>query len=136
MDLADRSGGHRHRIELAEQPLDRLAEALLDYLRDLLVRKRRHVVLEAPELGDDVRRQDVRPHREQLAELDERRAELVEHLPQVAAALGGRLAEDLAVLADEVGELVAAEEVAEAVTDGDLGDLGDASQASRRRLSH
>ena len=81
MDLADRRGRHRHRVELEEQPLDRLAEALLDHLRRLLVRERRDVVLEAAELGDDVRRQDVRPHREELAELDERRAELVEHLP-------------------------------------------------------
>ena len=81
MDLADRGCGHRHRVELAEQPLDRLAETLLDHLRRLLVRERRYVVLEAAELGDDVRRQDVRPHREELAELDEGRAELVEHLP-------------------------------------------------------
>ena len=81
MDLADRGGRHRHRVELAEQPLDRLAEALLDHLLSLLVGERRDVVLEAAELGDDVRRQDVRTHREELAELDEGRAELVEHLP-------------------------------------------------------
>ena len=34
---------------------------------------------------------DVGPRREQLAELDERRPELVEHLAQPAAAVGDRL---------------------------------------------
>ena len=37
-------------------------------------------LLEAAELGDDVRRHDVGPRGEQLAELHEGRAELVQHL--------------------------------------------------------
>ncbi len=87
VDLADRRRRRRDRIELLEEALDRLAELGADHVLHLLVRERRDVVLEPAELGDDVRRENVRPHREQLAELDEGRAELVEHLPQVAAAL-------------------------------------------------
>ena len=44
----------------------------------------------AAQLGDDVRRDDVGPRREQLPELDERRAELVEQLAQVLAARRAR----------------------------------------------
>ena len=86
----------------------------------------------ACELGDDVRRDDVGPRREQLAELDERRAELVEHLAQVLAALRRRCPSSSV---DGVGRpgsrsvrLVALEEVAEAVPDRDLRDLGDAPE--------
>ena len=53
---------------------------------DVGERERRDVVLEAAELGDDVRRDDVRARREELPELDERRPELVEHLAQMAPA--------------------------------------------------
>ena len=90
MHLADRGGGDRLAVELQEEPLDRLAQLLPDDALDLLVREGAHVVLEPAQLGDDVRRQDVGPHREQLAELDEGRAELVEELAEVLAALGRR----------------------------------------------
>ena len=86
MHLADRRGGDRLAVELEEEPLDRVAEILDDHALGLLERERAHVVLEAAELRDDVRRHDVRPRREQLAELHERRAELVEQLAQVRAA--------------------------------------------------
>ena len=65
-------------------------EVFADHALDVRVRERPDVVLEAAQLGDDVRRDDVGPRREQLAELDEGRAELVEHLAQVLAALGRR----------------------------------------------
>ena len=65
-----------------------LAELLADRALDVRERERAHVVLQAAQLGDDVGRDDVRPRREQLPELDERRAELVEHLAQVPAARG------------------------------------------------
>ena len=84
--LADRRGRDRLLLELEEQPLDRLPELLADRALDVLERERAHVVLQRPELGDDVRRNDVGPGREQLAELHERRAELVEHLAQMTAA--------------------------------------------------
>ena len=45
------------------------------------VRDGRDVVLERLELEDDVGRDDVRARREELAELDEGRPELIEHLP-------------------------------------------------------
>ena len=45
-----------------------------------------YVVLQATQLDDDVGRHDVRPRREQLPELHERRAELVEHLTEMLAA--------------------------------------------------
>ena len=134
MDLADRGGGDRLAVELEEEALDRLAELLLDHALDVLVRERAHVVLEPAELGDDVRRQDVRPHREELAELDEGRAELVEELAEVLAALGRRALGELAAVApagQEVGQLVALEEVAEAVPDGDLGDLRQPAEVAR-----
>ena len=135
--LADRGGGDRLGVELDEEALDRLAQVLLDHALDLLVRERAHVVLEAAQLGDDVRREDVRPHREQLAELDEGRAELVEQLAEVLAALRRRAVDDPRAVPstsrEEVGQPVALEEVAEAVPDGDLGDLGQPAEVTRLR---
>ena len=57
-----------------------------DHPLDIGERERPDVVLEASQLADDVGRHDVRPRREQLAELHERRAELVEHVAQVPPA--------------------------------------------------
>ena len=88
--LADRRSGDRRLVELEEEPLDRLPELLLDHLPHLRERDRRHVVLELSQLDDDVRRHDVGPRRQKLAELHERRPELVEHLPQTLAPLGRR----------------------------------------------
>ena len=84
--LADRCGGHRLLLELDEEPRDRLVQVLEDDPLDVRVRERRDVVLEAAELGDDLGRDDVRPRREELPELHERRPELVEHLAQVTPA--------------------------------------------------
>ena len=141
VDLADRGRGDRLAVEFEEEALDRLAELLADDALDLLVRERAHVVLKPAQLGDDVRRQHVGPHREELAELDEGRTELVEELAQVLAALRRRaLDEPRAVPAarEEVGQLVALEEVAEAVPDGDLGDLSQPAEVTSLRwcLSH
>jgi hypothetical protein len=86
VDLADRRGGDRDRVELGEKAFDRLAELLLDHALDVLVREGADVVLQAAELGDDVRREDVGAHREELPELDEGRAQLVEELAEVPAA--------------------------------------------------
>ena len=84
--LADRRRRDRRRIEVEEEALDRVAEIFLDHALGLLERERPHVVLEAAQLGDDVRRHDVGTRREQLPELHERRAELVEELTQMLAA--------------------------------------------------
>src|SRR5262249_6116283 len=84
MHLADRRRCHRLLLELEEQTRDRLVQVLEHHPLHVGVGKRPDVVLKAPELRDDVRRDDVRAGGEQLPELDERGAELVEHLPQVA----------------------------------------------------
>ena len=86
MHLADRGGRDRRRLEVEEEPLERVSQLLLDHPLGLLERERPHVVLEAAQRDDDVGRHDVGPGREKLPELDERRAELVEHLAQVLAA--------------------------------------------------
>jgi hypothetical protein len=128
--LADRGGGDRRRVEVGEELLDAQLEVLADDALDVLVRDRPDVVLELLQLGHDVGRDDVGAGREELAELDEGRAELVEHLAQVPAALGGAGrggAEPRAARAAgrSGGGL---EEVAEAVPDRDLGDLGDPAE--------
>ena len=81
---------------------------------------------------------DVGTRREQLAELDERRPELVEHLAQVLSSLR-RLALDLAArprAAAEIGQAMVLEPVAEAVPNRDLRDLRKAPEVSCRGLSH
>jgi len=122
MHLPDRRGSERLRIEVGEQPLDRLTELLLDRLLDLRVRERPHVVLQAAQLGDDVRRHDVGARREQLAELDERRPELVEHLAQVPAARRP--------LDSGIRRPPALDRVPEAVAHRDLGDLAQATEVA------
>ena len=116
VNLADRRRGERLGLELEEEPLDRLPELFSDHTLDLGERDRPHVVLEPAQLGDDVRRDDVGSRREQLAELDERRAELVEHFAQMPATRGRGAV---------IGRTTSAtlEDVAEAVPHGDLGDL-------------
>jgi hypothetical protein len=101
-----------------------------------------HVVLQRSELGDDVRRNDVGTCREQLPELHERRAELVEQLTQVLPARRRsffirRCEPRLRGPArQQVGELVRLEEVAEAVAHHHLRDLGQAAERACRRLGH
>ena len=85
--LTDRRGSDRPVLELHEELVDRQAEVFLDHLLDVGERERAHVVLKAAQLGDDVGRKNVGTRREELSELDERRAELVEHLAQVLATL-------------------------------------------------
>ena len=135
--LADRRRRDRHRIELEEQPLDRVAELLLDHALGLLERERPHVVLEAAQLGDDVRRHDVGARREQLPELHERRPELVEQLAQMLAARGRPCSSYIVgeprlrgAARQQVGQLVRLEEVAEAVAHHDLRDLRQAAEAA------
>ena len=118
-----------------ERLLERQAELFLDHDTNLCEGEWAHVVLEAAQLGDDVRRDDVGPRREQLAELDEGRPELVEHLAQMPTALradrgiGARL--DPRRPGKEVGQLVPLEEIAEAVPDGDLRNLRETADLAR-----
>ena len=137
--LPDRRGSHRLLVEVEEEPRDRVAELLLDHPLRFLERERAHVVLERAQLGDDVRRNDVGPRRQQLPELHERRTELLEHLPQMLpargrAALRRRGEPRLRRTArQEVRELVRLEPVPEAVPDHHLRDLRQASEVPRRR---
>ena len=136
--LADRRSRDRHRLELDEQPLERVPQLLADDPLDVLERKRPHVVLQRAQLDDDVGRHDVGPRREELPELHERRPELVEDLAQVLAAggrgavLGGHGSHPLLRRAagQEVAELVRLEEIAEAVAHHDLRDLGETPDAA------
>ena len=138
--LADRRRRHRRLLERREQLLDRQLELLADDPLDLREREGGDVVLEGAQLGDDVRRDDVRPGREQLAELHERRPELVEHLAQVTPPLGRRRLRVERRLrprpGQQVGQLVGLEPVAEPVPDRHLGDLGHAAEAALRGLRH
>jgi hypothetical protein len=139
MHLADGRRRDRPLVELQEQALEREAELFLDHLLDVGEREGADVVLQAAELGDDVRRQDVRPRRQELAELHERRAELVEHLPQVLSALRRLPVDDVDARAaprEEVGQPMRVEPVAEAVPDGDLRDLRQPSEILGRGLGH
>jgi hypothetical protein len=139
--LADRRGRHRLLVELEEKLLERQLQLLADHPLHLRERERLDVVLQGAQLGDDVRRDDVRARREQLPELDERRPELVQHLAQVLATRGraqlglerGRPPRPR----EQVGQLVGLEEVAKAVPDRDLRDLGHAPEVPLlRRLRH
>jgi hypothetical protein len=138
VDLADRRGRDRLLVELGKQLVEAEAEVLLDDLLDLVERERTDVVLQSAQLRDDVRRQDVRSRRQELAELHERRTELVQHLAQVLAALR-RLAVNVhprAAPREEVGQPVGVEPVAEAVADRDLRDLRETAEVAGRGLDH
>jgi hypothetical protein len=116
--LADGRGGDGLGVELGEQLVDGALQLSADDLLDLLVGKGRDGVLEEAELGDHLGRDHVRADGEQLAELDEGRAELVEHLAHVAAT-GGHGHVDRIVLAARTP----LEGVAEAVPRGHVRDL-------------
>jgi hypothetical protein len=75
MRLRDRGGGERLRVETDE---DLLAKVLPEHGLDLGERDRRDGVDEVAELLDVDVGQEVRPRRQELSELDERRAELLE----------------------------------------------------------
>ncbi len=78
MDLADRCGRERLRLEGLEDDLGSAAELLADDLRDLGIREWPDLVEELEELVAVGGGQQVEPHRQHLAELDPRAAELLE----------------------------------------------------------
>ena len=130
VDLPDRRGRDRRLLEVEVELLERELELFLDDSAGLLERERRHRVLERLQLEDDVRRDDVGARREELAELDEGRAELVEHLAQPLAARRA-LRVDLHLAAEPRADgcrPAGLEEVAEPVPLRDLGDLRHAPQ--------
>jgi hypothetical protein len=92
VDLRDGGGRDRSRVDAHED----VAEGLADDRLELGERHRRHLVDEAPELLDVDVGQEVRPRREELPQLDVRRAQALEGEPEVARALARRrpLADD------------------------------------------
>ena len=78
MHLRDRRARDRRLVERPEDFIHRLAVQPGERGLDLGERKRRHAVLELRELVGDVRRQEIAPGGEHLAELDEDRTELLE----------------------------------------------------------
>ena len=129
MHLRDRRRPERPRVELAEHLERRAAERALELGQEVVERDRRDLALQLLELGDPGRREEVDPRRHHLAELDERRPELLEREPHALRRLeADRLdlrapAEDLAGALEDVGDADPADEVAEAVPDEDRGDL-------------
>ena len=118
MDLPDRCGGHRLVIERREGLVDRQPELAFDHRT---CDARGHWcggVLQGTKLADDVGWDDVRACRQELAELDERGAEFVEHL---AKSLATRSAMPAVICRSSL-----VEKEAEAMTGGDLTDLADA----------
>jgi hypothetical protein len=78
MDLGDRGRGDGLLVDLEEDLLERPPEVLFDRAPDLRERERRHLVLERGQRLDESRREDVRPGADDLADLDEGRAEPLE----------------------------------------------------------
>ena len=113
MHLGDRAGGQRRGLDVIEDVLPRHAELLLHHLHDLFLAERRHVVLQGRELLDVLGREQVGSGRQDLAELGERRTELLE-----------RGAQALALPAPAHGALLvgAAEELPQPVLGEDGGD--------------
>ena len=103
--LPDRPGRERLWLDVLEHVLPRDPQLLLHHLHDLRLGQRRHVVLQARELVGDVGRDQVGPRREDLAELGEGRAELLERLAQAGGPVRALLAAVVkAVLGDDGGD--------------------------------
>ena len=94
VNLADRAGRERGRVDLLEDVLPGDAELVLHHGHDLCLRQRSDLLLERRELLDDLGREEVGAGGEDLAELGEGRPELFERVPQAARA-------------GEIGQLVA-----------------------------
>jgi hypothetical protein len=78
MHLGDRGGRDRPLLEAGEQRLDRAAKLALDCGAGGGAVEGRQPVLQLGEVGRQLLAEEVGAGREELAELDERRAELVE----------------------------------------------------------
>ena len=87
MDLRDRRRRQRRLVELRERAL---REILRHDAANVFERNRRDLVDELPELLDVDVREQVRPRRQQLAELHVGRPELLERASELPCALRGR----------------------------------------------
>jgi hypothetical protein len=91
VDLAERGGGHRHGLEVGERLGHAGAELGVHDPLDVLEGERLDLVLEAGEGGEIGRRQHVGPRGEQLAQLHERRPELLQVVSELFGFRGRRL---------------------------------------------
>ncbi len=80
VDLGDRGGADRLRVDVGENLLERLLQPLLDRPPHRLERGRRKAVLEQLQVARRLDSDEVGPGRQRLAELDRRRPELLEGL--------------------------------------------------------
>ena len=85
--LRDRAGREWERVERVEHVLPRDLELFLHHRDDLGLCQRRYCVAQAGQLLDELRRDQVGPCGENLAELAERRPELLERRAQALGAL-------------------------------------------------
>ena len=91
MDLRDRRGGDRFGLEFAEQAFERRAEAVLDGPFRLGAREGRHAGLQRGEVVGDFLADQIGPHGERLAELDEAGTERDQRGGEPFAGAAGRL---------------------------------------------
>ena len=124
--LTDRRRRDRLPVERDERLVDRAVQLFFEQRRDRVAVGRPHVVLEPRQLTDRVGREQVGAGRQDLAELDEHPAALLEREPQAA-----HRREPLAV---EIVLRAEAERRPQPVAGGDAGDLGVATDAATAAL--
>ena len=125
--LADRCGGHRLFVDPVEDLLDASRQVPVQFLLDLGPGEGRHVFLKPGEGLDEIGRQDIRARGEQLPELDEDRAEFLEHHPEPFARGPAGVFVGLADLG-EPGHRTLRDERAESVTGDDAHNLCESRQ--------
>ena len=86
MDLGDGRAGDRREIKVAKDLSVRLAIGGVERSDDFVLGKRRDAILQLGKLGDDIGRDEIGPHRKQLAEFDEDRAKPLQCEPQAFGA--------------------------------------------------
>ena len=128
--LGNRGSRQRYRVELEEEIIDALSQRLLNRAFRDARRQRWHSVLQKRELGDDLRRQQVRVGAQGLTELHERRSELLERQAEAdgparvwfdGTAKRGKHPPSGGEIRTKVQCL---EDVNEPISDQDRGDLG------------
>ena len=133
VDLTDRRGGYRLPFERLEQALQGQPQVFFHHRPRQRVWERRHVVLKVDQFGYDLRRQQVGACAEQLAELHECGPQLLEHLAEMAAYVSRRRRHRDPLQVQNMPEVIALEEKAEAVSDRDFRDLANTLEVARTR---
>lgn len=95
MDLGDRGSGERFALECPEDLVKRASQGAVQLALGLLRRERPGMLAQVPQLPQIGLREEVWPHAEGLADLEEGRAKIVERLAQVQRQ-GRRIGADAA----------------------------------------